>query len=700
MNSIDPGSSPLSFNDANEKLRDRLYHESCERHFNGALLHCVEQMMLADTHHEAFDALYNNLREIIDIDAFAILGNASDTYLKRRSAFYKLLYANFDEMPVEVNKDMVRWFKKRRNVRDLAEVPLLSELTEAPFNYRSLTSVPFGSALADSGVIICLHREVDFFHQEEHALIRRLANYTEHALRSIRLAERTQVLASAIEGSQSGMMLIEPYESGGEIIYVNRAFEELTGFNIMNMQGMTFLSDRKTENPERSRIRSAFKEARPGRFVLRNPRLDGTRFANEIRLSRIEDEKGGLRYMLATHSDISAQLEEEASARLMQEKLRDLQRSESIGQLAAGVAHDFNNLLAVINGSAELIKSHPEDTQLCRKGADRIEAASSRAAKMINRFLDLGQIDDEMTTIDLGSLATESRDLLESVVSSEIQFVLDAGRDKLPVTCNQTEILRVMLNLIQNAQDAIGRGTGTISQMLSCQAGSRIDTSSIRVGEVNASRDYAVYSVTDTGSGMDAETQSQLFGSIFTTKGASGSGVGMIAVADVVKAHDGALRVTSAVGEGTTIDIMLPIAEQILRDSADTKSGQTRLDGTRFVLVDDDTDVSGVVADFLGRLGADVRVFSSAMLALDEIKADPFGFSALISDYSMPEMSGARLAEQVNEIAPHLPIVIISALSRKISDQRLKKPFIRAIFAKPVDLSKLSLTLEALVWEG
>lgn len=681
-----------------EELRDRLVElelknrlDTEEIRQSTALLEGTLRMLRATSPQDAYAAVGETALDVIDAQGVMIVGQECGNLISgSEPGPREILYKNLGPLNFSVPDESISWFWKRRMVRDLRQVAGYATIARRVGAPRSVLCVPMACGGDATGALVLMHQSVGHFSGEDQTLLRTLALYAENALRSVRASHRARLLANLVEGSTANLMLIEPYDVGGHILYVNEAFSRLSGREAAEICGTSFIKEGPSESPEQTRLRDAFANGRSGRFVVWNPDAKGRIFDNEIDLSRIEDETGTLQYMLATHIDVTDQVAYERQQRELEEKMREYQKNESIGRLAAGIAHDFNNLLAVISGSAELLSSIEGSEQLVSDSAKRINLAASRASKMINRFLDLGNPQTSIATVDFRSILTESRDLLESTLNKNIVLSQEICETVVPVTCNQSDILRMLVNLLQNAQDAIPNGEGEIRQALH-----RVDAGALadvvpQVGEIDPAQSYCCYEISDTGCGIDDATMARLFTDSVSTKGARGSGLGMLVVAEVVCNHDGALHLETQPGKGTTARIFLPCNDLIVPMGSEADVGTVRLDGKLVLLVDDDEDLSAVIGTYLERLGAEVAVCNDPELALEVLEEDSVSFSIMLTDYSMPGLNGGRLADMAHCVDRTLPIVVVTALARKITDPMVTGDHILAVMPKPVDLTALA----------
>lgn len=373
------------------------------------------------------------------------------------------------------------------------------------------------------------------------------------------------------------------------------------------------------------------------------------------------------------------------------EQLELARRQQILSQIAAGLAHDFNNLLSAINGSATLISGDTSASDTLKSHADRIAEAGTQAAYLVNRLLDLGRNTGDIAEFDLRDAIKSAIDLLSVNLSPSVILRTHLGDAPILVEGSPTEVTRIVLNLLLNAQDAMAAAGGTLT------VGARVsDAAGVKpnLGRVDANKPYAALFVQDDGPGIAADMVDDIFDPYFTTKGAQGSGLGLATVSSMVINSDGAIQVETELDKGSRFTVYWPFAAATDQASKTTlPHTHVDLTGHLILVVDDESDVASVVGTFLEALGAEVAIANDPDLAIESVRDDPDPWSLIISDYNMGEISGGELIEAVAQVAPDLPILILTALSRRLADPRLSTPSVKAVFAKPPDLRQISLAV-------
>ena len=480
---------------------------------------------------------------------------------------------------------------------------------------------------------------------------------------------------AAIEAATDGIAIAD---EAGRLTYLNSAAALLMGFQTTDAGFGQVWSDRYDGATPAHSIR-AFSDTFTRRDITPNQ-------THEISASILEN--GGCVIVLR---DITAQLETEARQEALTQDIIRLQRQEAIAQLTAGIAHDFNNLLSAINGSTALIDMMADVPPAITPHVNRISAAGTQAAKLVNRLLDVGAGSEGKGVFELNSTLADLPALVQPSLPQRIAFHVSPVHDALVLRGNPGALTQVLINLALNARDAIGPKTGQIDLRVTRILGDRADP--VQVGTLNAQGAYACFELRDTGMGMTAETRASVFKPYFTTKGRQGTGLGLATVAMQVQSAGGAIGLTSAPGRGTTFFIYWPVAPIGNDRKESVKVGSHDLTNMTVIVVDDDPQVGEVIAGYLEANGAEVAVCQDPRDAADAIADAPDGWGALITDYDMPGMNGGELTAQVRKVAPDLPIFVVTALARRLTDPRLANGQVTDILPKPVDLDHLCAML-------
>jgi PAS domain S-box-containing protein len=376
----------------------------------------------------------------------------------------------------------------------------------------------------------------------------------------------------------------------------------------------------------------------------------------------------------------------------MEEKLQQAQRMESIGTLAGGIAHDFNNILYPLLGFAELLKEDiPADSPL-QEHIDEILRATMRSKDLVQQILAFSRKGEQgVKPIKLNPIIKEALKLLRSSVPATIDIKQDMDVNCGVVIADPTQIHQIMMNLATNAYHAMEDSGGTLLVSLK-QVEVTSHTDSLQLSRLTPGS-YALLTVSDTGTGIEKAILDRIFDPYFTTKGVGkGTGLGLSVVEGIVNTHKGDILIDSKPGKGTAVRVYLPIMEIPVEENR-IEDCESLPGGTeKILLVDDEAVIARMERQMLQRLGYVVDEFTSSLRAIEAFRATPEKFDLVITDRTMPEMTGIELAGELVLIKPELPIIICTGNSDKISEEKLTSIGIKGFLMKPVvksDIAKM-----------
>jgi PAS domain S-box-containing protein len=416
-------------------------------------------------------------------------------------------------------------------------------------------------------------------------------------------------------------------------------------------------------------------------------------------LGRIDIEHGQPVRTYGSFQDITERKAEEEERRKIDDQLREMQRIESIGILAGGIAHDFNNLLTGVLGFTRLAAAEAEATgsETMRSHLQQIEQCSLRAADLCKQLLAYaGKGQFALETIDLSDLVRETSALIESIVGSNAKLELELD-DQLPLLeGDPTQLRQVVMNLVTNAFDALGQKEGTVRVCTGVRHFSTATLQSARVRGDIAAGEHVFLEVSDEGAGMSEKTVARIFDPFFTTKFA-GRGLGLAAVQGIVRTHQGAILVTSTLGQGTTFTVVLPSAEDPERDphSSSRIAAQTAPETTRaasggtVLLVDDEAAVLSLARTALERGGFKTLTAQNGPEALELFRKDRPEIVAVIVDMTMPGMNGLEVLRALRAEDPRLPLLPMSGYTEKSLDAATAELDLSGFVEKPFRLGDL-----------
>ena len=424
------------------------------------------------------------------------------------------------------------------------------------------------------------------------------------------------------------------------------------------------------------------------RFV----RSDGTFFWGHLAASCIKDEDDNLQALVGVVSDVSDRKHAEEERVLLEHQLLHSQKLESVGVLAGGIAHDFNNVLTIINGYAALLQTTLIDDAENLSFVKEISASVARATDMTRSLLAFsGKHEVLLRYDDLNQILANLRNSLGRLIREDILLSIGVGGDRLPVYVDRVQIEQLLINLVVNARDAIGTG-GTISVATMLV---NIEHNRVEGNAVIPPGEYVCLCVTDSGSGMEADTIEHIFEPFFTTKEkGKGTGLGLAIVHSIVAKHNGCISVISSPGAGTEFRIYLPQYVGEIPQRLVGPDETLDLHGTETVLmVEDDKAVMKLHKEMLGRYGYTVLHAYHGIEALELFNANRDKIQLVVVDVIMPHLNGGEVVRQIRQQCPELPVIMTSGYTDEIID-RASIDELKVIFLqKPVQRFDLLATI-------
>jgi signal transduction histidine kinase/CheY-like chemotaxis protein/PAS domain-containing protein len=366
---------------------------------------------------------------------------------------------------------------------------------------------------------------------------------------------------------------------------------------------------------------------------------------------------------------VLARARADAARAAMERRMQETQRLESLGVLAGGVAHDFNNLLTAILGNASLLRAELSAAEGVTDAIEQIEAASRRAAELCRQMLAYaGRGRFALQPIDLNELLRDMKHALQVSIPSNAHLELALATTLPPVLADEAQIRQLIMNLVFNAAEALQQGDGTITLRTAAAAKTSAELEQSVFSPALPPGEYVSLSVSDTGSGMTSETVARIFDPFFSTK-FTGRGLGLSAVVGIVRAHKGAMQVQSALGEGSTFELLLPAHEgaattsPVDRSPADHASLATwRTSGTALV-IDDERGVRDLVRAVLERAGMTVITAESGERGVEAFAGAVDEIRVVLVDLTMPGLDGRETLAAIRQRRPEVPAILMSGYS-------------------------------------
>ena len=383
-------------------------------------------------------------------------------------------------------------------------------------------------------------------------------------------------------------------------------------------------------------------------------------------------------------NDMSESLKKrEAEKEQLGEQLRHAQTLEAIGTLAGGIAHDFNNILGVILGYTELAMLElPREDDPLRHNLSEVMRAGKRARDLVDQILVFSRkTKQERKPIQMAPVVKEALRMLRSSLPSTIEIRQNIDTEPATLVSDPTEIHRVLMNLCTNAAHAMRDEIGVLEVSLTDV---EIDAQAAAMYPDLSPGPYQRLTVSDTGHGVDSEIVERIFDPFFTTKKVGeGTGMGLAVVHGIVKSHNGAITVQSELGKGTTFNAFFPTFESGVTKEPELTAA-LQLGDERILFVDDELALVDTGRQILESLGYEVVARTSSIEALGVFQVQPDKFDLIITDMTMPNMTGVDLAKEVMRIRPGIPVILCTGFSEAITEDKAKAAGIRQLVMKPV----------------
>ncbi|MEC4684569.1 MAG: ATP-binding protein [Nitrospirota bacterium] len=532
------------------------------------------------------------------------------------------------------------------------------------------------------GSIYFANKATGSFTEEDERFLMAIASDAAVAIQRVSATEELRRFKKIID---SAFDIITFTDEEGHIIYVNRAFEELTGYMKSEMSGKGLFALNKGIYNENfySDIFNSIRSGNPWRGELINRKKNGEEFIVSSVIFPIHSDSGRTINFVSIQRDITE--EKKLYAQLLR-----AQKMEAIGTLAGGIAHDFNNILTAVLGYAEVIKHKISKDDQIYKGIDIIEKSAQQGAALAGRILGITRKEKlELKVVDINAIIRETFDILNRSIPKEINIELNLRDGIPPIKADPTQIQQVIMNLAINAKDAMPDG-GTL----------RIETD--RVGRENGAANgiasdsdggFVKLAVSDTGAGMDNDLQSRVFDPFFTTKDTGkGTGLGLYIIHSIVTNHGGYINLYSEPGRGTRFNMYFPVCRGEVKDSESFAEEELTGSGT-ILVIDDDQNIRELGKDLLASLGYTVITAAKGMEGITLFRERKEEIVIVLLDMIMPGMSGSEVFQSLQSIDPDVNVILCSGYSheglagiKELLDSGVKgfvqKPFTRKTIAR------------------
>lgn len=486
-------------------------------------------------------------------------------------------------------------------------------------------------------------------------------------------------LASAIEQAAEIVVITD---AQGTILYVNPAFEKVTGYKHEEAIGKTprILKSGEHDTEFYKRLWGTIKggDIWSGRLI--NRKRDGQLYHEDATISPVKDSSGKIVNFVAVKRDITEHLE-------LSKQLYQAQKMEAVGTLAGGVAHDFNNILQVVLGYSELILGDEKLPGDHRADLEKIRESAGRGADLVQRLLTFGKkAEIKPQPLNLNHRITELRKMLERIIPKMIDIQLLLDEDLATIDADPIQIDQVLMNLAVNARDAMPEGGALFIETQNVI----VDADCARSHLEAKPGQYVLLRISDTGHGMDKETLEHIFEPFYTTKRlGQGTGLGLAMLFGIVKQHHGFIKCNSEIGHGTTFSIYLP-ALASHEDIEQTRVGPMPRRGAETILLVDDEDlIRDLGKRILRKAGYTVLTASNGKEALEIYRKEQRRIALVILDLIMPEMGGEECLEGLLSLDPSVKVLIATGHSANAATKKTLSSGAMGVVSKPYDIPQV-----------
>ena len=467
------------------------------------------------------------------------------------------------------------------------------------------------------------------------------------------------------------------------ITYWNRGAEDLYGWSRREAIGRQSHELLQTVFPAPlEQVNAALGRDGHWEGELVHTRRDGTKVTVASRWSLQRDDGGRPRAVLETNNDISAHKRAEAENARLEAELRRAQKMEAIGTLAGGIAHDFNNILGAILGYGEVAQRRAGEHNAIRDPLDQVMQAGFRGKRLVEHILAFSRSGvGERVPVHVQSVIEETLELLAASLPEDVELDKQLRAGDAAAVGDATQLHQVTMNLCTNAVQAMPRG-GVLTVALE-----RVQVAEERAlshGTL-APGAYVRLGVGDTGTGIPPAVLERIFDPFFTTKGVGeGTGLGLSLVHGIVADFGGAIDVATRAGAGTTFAVWLPMRGETTPPLAEAIAELPQGNGETVMVVDDEQPLVALAEETLALLGYEPAGFASSLAALAAFQAEPERYDAVLTDETMPELTGTELAREIRRLRPEMPIVLMSGFSGPQLTERALAVGVHQILRKPL----------------
>ncbi len=478
----------------------------------------------------------------------------------------------------------------------------------------------------------------------------------------------------------------------GKVVLINKVAQHLTGWSFEDACGRDLIDlfqiiNEKTQRPCENPVQKVLETKKIVELANHTILIsrDGTRRAIADSAAPIIDGAKNTIGVVLVFRDMTEKVE-------LENALRQAHKMEAIGTMAGGIAHDFNNILYMITGNAELAMEDIPEWNPVHENLKEIKSAGLRAAGVIKQLLNFSrQTDQELKPIGAVMVIKDALKFLRSTIPTSIDIRQNFSKDELTILSDPTQLNQVMMNLCINASQAMEKTGGILD----------VSVEKITLSEKEVDcypgltpGDWLKITISDTGPGIRSDIIKRIFDPYFTTKDVGkGSGMGLAVVHGIIKNHHGAIFVKSELGKGTTFTIFFPVVTE--KPAMDIKAFEVipKGSGQSVLFVDDEASIVKMIGKMLARLGYKVQTTTNPVDALERFRSEPDLFDLVLTDMTMPQMTGAKLSEKLKEVRPDIPVVICTGHSSLMDEEKAASIGIDGYVMKPIVMREIAKTI-------
>ena len=552
-----------------------------------------------------------------------------------------------------------------------------------------------GFALENAQLHVTVKEKVKNFQERTFELVKAKDRLQQEIIECNRVKDLLQ------KSDEKYQAILESIEEGyfevdlaGNLTFLNNSFCKMLGYRRHKLLGMNNRYYATAETAKKmyrdfNRIYRDGKHARVTDYEI--VREDGTKRCIEVSASLMKTEQNQPIGFRGIVRDISQRLQAEEEKRELETQLQQAQKMEAIGTLAGGITHDFNNILAAIIGYTELAMLNVKEGSKAKQSLEEVQKAGNRAKELVNQILSFSrQGKQDLKPIQMSIIVKEALKLLRASLPTTIEIRQEIEPNLGTVEADSTKIHQVLMNLCTNAAHAMRENGGILEVSLT---NADIDADASVQHQDMSPGSYLKLTVRDTGHGLSPEILDKIFDPYFTTKEkGKGTGLGLAVVHGIVKDHHGTIHVQSELGKGTAVHIFFP---QIKYAGEAVMETGFRLDGIptgheRILFLDDEQVLVDIGKQLLERLGYEVTTRTSSIEALELFQAQPNKFDLVITDMTMPNMTGEKLARELVAIRRDIPIILCTGFSEHINEAKAKAIGIQKFVMKPFVMREMA----------